>query len=480
MKSLRSIVAVILFIFGFPLLAFAQGGVGTPAAGELWEVTVTRVRQEDSLQSLFMETVRPTTEHAVFLIVQATVRNLAFDPSSTLPASQNFLSGVRLYTVNETKPSSGAFALSDIALADEGGASYPLAGFGVGATSEFLFGADLQTLVIASQSESQGYSLVFVVDEAVAEQAFAFAFADVPAIEVSLGASATASTAAQSSAALDAYGPPTVEEVNGMPLVYVPEGCFTMGMTQEALDLVQAQCDTLSGNCGGLQDSAAGEMPAHEVCLSAFWIGQTEVTNAQYKACMDAGACDLASNGYIDDPKFADYPVVNVEWSQAAAFAEWMGASLPTEAQWEYAARGPESWIYPWGNEFDGALANSCDATCQENWANPNYDDGYSQAAPVGSYPGGASWVGALDMVGNAFEFTADWYAEDYYASISGDSLQDPTGPESGELHVLKGCGHNCSFDGLRLTNRGGAGGYDPFYRFGFRIALPDPLPSTD
>jgi formylglycine-generating enzyme required for sulfatase activity len=230
---------------------------------------------------------------------------------------------------------------------------------------------------------------------------------------------------------------PIVEETNGVPFVYVPAGCFMMGSADEQVEAAFEGCQAMYGvSCG--REFYEAQQPLHEVCLSAFWISQTEVTNDQYRACVDAGVCDPAHNWAFYDPDYADYSVVSVFWSEAEAYAQWIGGSLPTEAQWEYAARGPAGNVYPWGDEFNGFVLNFCDNECPLNNRDANWDDGYSVVAPVGSYPNGASWVGALDMAGNVWEWVADWYSEDYYATLTPGS-HDPAGPESGEFRVLRG-----------------------------------------
>jgi formylglycine-generating enzyme required for sulfatase activity len=114
-----------------------------------------------------------------------------------------------------------------------------------------------------------------------------------------------------------------------------------------------------------------------------------------------------------------------VNWPGAVAYCEWVGAQLPTEAQWEYAARGPENRVYPWGNDWREKVANCSEDVCK---------DSYDTTAPVGSFPEGASWVEALDMMGNVWEWTADWYS-----SYTGEQQTNPTGPESGDYLVLRG-----------------------------------------
>jgi formylglycine-generating enzyme required for sulfatase activity len=155
-------------------------------------------------------------------------------------------------------------------------------------------------------------------------------------------------------------------------------------------------------------------------------------------------------DAYFGDSAFADYPVVWVTRNQAAAYCVWAGAMLPTEAQWEYAARGPESRTYPWGDEFDPTRANYCDVSCASGVVDPSYNDGYPETAPVGSFPSGVSWCGALDMAGNVREWVADWFG---YFGV--EPLVNPAGPDEGETTIPKG---GCWLDSpgdLRSSNRG-------------------------
>jgi formylglycine-generating enzyme required for sulfatase activity/serine/threonine protein kinase len=206
---------------------------------------------------------------------------------------------------------------------------------------------------------------------------------------------------------------------DGMVMVYVPSGEFEMGSTEGEDD----------------------EQPVHIVALDSFWIDQTEVTNVQYRGCVEAGACEMPSDRksytrdeYYGNSAYDDYPVVNVSWHQARTYCEWAGARLPTEAEWEYAARGSRGSVYPWGDGFDGTRLNYCDANCEFEWADGSVDDGYADTAPVGNYPSGSSWCGALDMAGNVWEWVADWYGD--YTS---ERQVNPTGPSSGNVQVLRG-----------------------------------------
>jgi serine/threonine-protein kinase len=176
------------------------------------------------------------------------------------------------------------------------------------------------------------------------------------------------------------------------------------------------------------------------VTLDGFWLDRTEVTNAQYARCVAEGACtqpspagSQARASYYGTPEFGAYPALYVSWNQAAEYCDWAGARLPTEAEWEYAARGPAGSVFPWGAEFDGARLNYCDAACAQDRADGVLDSEHD-TAPVGSIPQGASWSGALDMAGNVWEWVADWYG-DYLP----EDQVNPPGPGSGEQRILRG-----------------------------------------
>jgi eukaryotic-like serine/threonine-protein kinase len=201
-----------------------------------------------------------------------------------------------------------------------------------------------------------------------------------------------------------ALGMLRTRSVDGMIEVWVPAGSFQMG--------------TESG--------WESEKPVHTVTLDGFWLDQTEVTNAQYRACVAADRCSEHDYPLSSDFNAPHQPVVEVTWFDASDYCEWVGARLPTEAEWEYAARGPEGYLYPWGNDFREGIANCEESVCK---------DGYEwTTAPVGSFPEGASWVGALDMAGNVWEWVADWF--DVYPSTP---QTNPTGPSTGELRVTRG-----------------------------------------
>jgi formylglycine-generating enzyme required for sulfatase activity len=196
------------------------------------------------------------------------------------------------------------------------------------------------------------------------------------------------------------------------------------------------------------------QQPAHRVCLSSFWIGQTEVTNAQYQQCVDAGEC--VPGEYANKPDYAtlneaNKPVIGASWDDAQDYVNWLSQTtgmhyaLPTEAQWEYAARGPEALMYPWGNDFYGTRLNYCDVRCVNHfdYADTQYNDGYFSTAPVGTYsPEGDSWVGAADMAGNVWEWVEDWYSKAYYSTVL-DGALDPIALDTGTERVVRGSAWN-------------------------------------
>ncbi len=211
--------------------------------------------------------------------------------------------------------------------------------------------------------------------------------------------------------------PERIIDEHGTEMVLVPAGEFIMGSDE------------------GFSD----ELPIHTVYLDAFYIDLLEVTNRNYRACVDAGACEPPARfdccnkqiaesiwpWYYGNPEYDDYPVIWLNWYHALDYCTWRGARLPTEAEWEKAARGTDGRRYPWGNEDPTPdLLNFLwpDGTFD---ARPRYT-----TAPVGSYPLGASPYGVLDMAGNVYEWVQDVYAPDYYTR---SPYANPPGPEENE-----------------------------------------------
>jgi formylglycine-generating enzyme required for sulfatase activity len=244
---------------------------------------------------------------------------------------------------------------------------------------------------------------------------------------------------------------------DGMVMVYVPAGQFEMGMSDAQVDQALQLCRKANDDCE--QEWFKDEKPAHTVALDAFWIDQTEVTNAMFTtflneqgnqveegvSWLEPGAGHggivyghIKENDGVFHPQagYKDYPVIEVSWYGAAAYCAWVGGRLPTEAEWEFAARGPQAWVYPWGNTFDGFRVNYCDASCPQAWRDTPFDDGFGQWAPIGSYPDGASWCGALDMAGNVWEWVSDWWSDDYFTYAP---INNPQGPDTGTLRIARG-----------------------------------------
>jgi formylglycine-generating enzyme required for sulfatase activity len=269
-------------------------------------------------------------------------------------------------------------------------------------------------------------------------------------------------------------------------MVYVPAGEFEMGSTEAQFQEAVEQCVDDGQERDDCEGWFGDEKPAHTVSLDGFWIDKYEVTNAQFAAFLnekgnqevggttwlelDSDYCLIEESGGEFQPKsgYADHPVVEVSWYGARAYAEWVGGQLPSEAEWGYAARGPEGQIYPWGNEFDGTRLNFCDVNCAHDWRATGYDDGYEETAPVGSFPDGASWCGALDMAGNVWEWTRSLY--EVYPYDPDDGREDL---EAGGSRVLRGGAFysasrlvRCAFRDLRDLP------FDRSWDLGFRVVV--------
>jgi formylglycine-generating enzyme required for sulfatase activity len=226
---------------------------------------------------------------------------------------------------------------------------------------------------------------------------------------------------------------PSIEK-DGMTMIYISDGAFMLGSDQGDAD----------------------EKPLQKISIGAFWVDQTEVTNKMYAMCVADGKCAPPShvgspseNVYYGNPKYENFPVIYVNWDMAKAYCLWAGRDLPTEFQWEKAARGTEGSIYPWGDKFDGRLLNYCDVNCpNRNKADNRYDDDNVNLAPVGYYKNGASVYGVLDMAGNVWEWVNDWY--DVY----------PNGVPTASIyfgqrfHVIRGGSWAHNMNEARSTNR--------------------------
>ena len=276
-----------------------------------------------------------------------------------------------------------------------------------------------------------------------------------------------------------------IRHSDGMVMEFVPMGEFEMGSE--------------TGN--------SNELPIHPVSLDAFWIDRTEVTNAMFQTFVNAMgyitdaeksvASIVAENWSVSNGLTAganwnsprgpsssitgmeNHPVVHVSWMDARTYCSWAGARLPTEAEWEKAARGPENNLYPWGDQPPaGNLLNFLDSSAAEINLVPNLypdmlvNDGYIFTAPVGSFPEGASWVGAQDLAGNVWEWVNDYYSEDYYQS---SPQNNPLGPSAGEQRIARGGGWLSDASRVRVSFRSGVDPSATTDSRGFRCALTFP-----
>lgn len=207
----------------------------------------------------------------------------------------------------------------------------------------------------------------------------------------------------------------------------------------EGIVLVPAG-EFLMGEEGGLPDAR----PMHRSSLSAFWIDAHEVTNMRYRSCVLSGVCTPPKDRRVfDDLQRGQYPVANVTWSQARVFCQWSGRRLPTEAEWEKAARGTDGRRYPWGNSEEPIKRGVKERELRGD---------ANGIEPVGSLAGTESPYGVFDLVGNVWEWVKDWYAEDFYAAAP---PHDPQGPLRGSFRVLRGGDWSQSPLELRASYRG-------------------------
>jgi formylglycine-generating enzyme required for sulfatase activity len=208
----------------------------------------------------------------------------------------------------------------------------------------------------------------------------------------------------------------------------------------------------------GSDNGDADEKLVHKVTLGAFWIDKTEVTNAIYANCVQDGKCSRPSDAdHYNNSNYTNHPVVYVSWDDARAYCEWADRRLPTEAEWEKAARGEENVpAYPWGDE-----APNNDLL--------NYNSVVGDTTEVGKYTDGASPYGALDMAGNVWEWVADWYSDTYYAR---SPTSNPLGPELSQYRVLRGGALLNNDYGVRSANRFSLNPTNSGTIFGFRCAV--------
>ena len=225
--------------------------------------------------------------------------------------------------------------------------------------------------------------------------------------------------------------------VDGTVLVAVPGGEFTMGYNS---------ADNLT----------------HKVTLSDFWIYSTKITNQQYALCVQAGKCalpDPKNNASFGDYRTINFPVTGVDYDQAASYCSFVHGRLPTEAEWEKTARGPQGNLFPWGNE--GPICNLL-----------NYKFCEGKTTEINDYPDGVSYYGAFDMSGNAREWAADWYSPTYYSE---SPVADPLGPLIGEKRSVRGSSYQDSADPSISAHRFSLLPSENLPDLGFRCIVEDP-----
>ncbi len=227
--------------------------------------------------------------------------------------------------------------------------------------------------------------------------------------------------------------PKGVEGIPGM--IYISGGVFNMGS----------------------QNADPDEAPVHKVSLSSFYIDKKEVSNKQYQQFLEATKHRAPNFWGDEDLSKPNLPVIGVTWEEANAYCTWVEKRLPTEAEWEKAARGIDGRIYPWGKEFANGYANSY-----------GKGDGYQFTAPVGSFTKGASPFGVLNMAGNVWEWCSDWYADDYYGK---SPAQSPQGAAHGQWKVIRGGSWEDIAGKLRVSNRYAMPADYSAYNLGFRCA---------
>jgi formylglycine-generating enzyme required for sulfatase activity len=254
--------------------------------------------------------------------------------------------------------------------------------------------------------------------------------------------------------------------IDGATLVCVPAGEFLMGAAND---------DRLAED---------DERPQHRVSLKSYWIDRTEVTNARFAQCLTAGVCkpevyETEAKTFVPyavHPDYQDYPAFLYEAEATADYCQWAGRRLPTEAEWEKAARGTDGRRFPWGNDIDCAHATYYE--CPVSTIPPDQElsgprCGYSyfcRTVQVEAHPSGASPYGALNMAGNVWEWVNDWYAPDYYSVSPADN---PIGPAAGEYQVRRGGGTKSFASDLRVTARAGGQVSHVFdSQIGFRCAV--------
>jgi formylglycine-generating enzyme len=257
-------------------------------------------------------------------------------------------------------------------------------------------------------------------------------------------------------------------------VAWIGGGWFEMGSSADDVRYARELClehgfDPLGQDC--LPELFEDEAPAHRVFVSRYGLDRTEVTHGAWSRCVTAGHCP-PPRGTPADERIAreDHPVTQITFAEAWQYCTFAGGRLPTEAEWEHAARGRSTRRFPWGRRYNDRLANH--GRGSGFTAQPDPVDGFRYAAPVGSFPDGASPYGVLDLAGNVFEWTADRYAADQYRT---GTRVDPIGAADGGERVVRGGSWRHPPFRLRVTNRVRLGEGEAWPDVGFRCAYDPP-----
>jgi len=254
-----------------------------------------------------------------------------------------------------------------------------------------------------------------------------------------------------------------VNPKDGAVMVWVPAGEFLMGSSDQQINVL------INKNRIGKPEYLHSEKPQHKIYLYGFWIYKNLVTVAQYRKFCTAKELQMPEQ--FPGQEAGNFPIKAINWFDALEYSKWAGAMLPTEAQWEKAARGTDGRIYPWGNSWD---ANKCVRTNITSVNGRTVSASSADFTPIGSFPEGASPYGCMDMVGAVAQWCNDWYGEKYYQH---SPAQNPQGPVLGEKRVLRG---KNIFESLkpasfRCISRMGYEPEEEYLEIGFRCVIIPP-----